>query len=305
MSKHWAQNKEKGNMFFLKITIILVKYCPKILLDFLIKSISFIYFLISQNERRYIQYYRRNLATFSNNEHFFKYGVYKHFHSFAETICDKFAVYQGKIKSEHVDLVNKDFLLKELVNPKKGQIILVSHFGNVEISNAISEQFDGFYMNILLYDKNSQKFNQSLNTFKKNKINFIHVDTLDIASMLKLSKLLDKGEHIGIMGDRIPIKSARVSKVKFLGKEALFPQGAFLLAGLLHVKISTLWTQKINGRYKIELCPLSEQIKLSKDKEKSIRPHLEKYIKELEKRCIQSPYEWYNFFDFWSEDDRV
>lgn len=129
----------------------------------------------------------------------------------------------------------------------------------------------------------------------------VYVDELDIQTMLKLKSLLDSGEHIGIMGDRTPLHNNRMTKIDFLGKKASFPQGPFLLSGLLHAKISTLWCQKINGVYEIELCPLCDGIKLTKDKEESIKPYLSLYVKELEKRCLQTPYQWYNFYDFWSE----
>ncbi len=257
--------------------------------------------MFSKDERENINLYRQHLIDFTGNKEILPYGTFYHFYSFANSICDKFAAWQGRIGINDVILKNEDFLLKELVNPAKGQIILVSHFGNIEITNAISENFDGFILNALTYDKNSKNFNQVLNSIQKTKIKFICVEELNIQSMMELNNLLLAGEHIGIMGDRIPIHNSKKSKVTFLGKDAYFPQGAFLLSGLLDVKISTLWCQKIDGKYEIELCHLCDGIKLLRDKSASIKPYLNAYVKELEKRCIKTPYQWYNFYDFWSE----
>lgn len=302
MENHWSDKKEKGNIFLLKLTIKLVKICPKFLLDFLIGIVSWFYWVFSKNERKNLKLYRKHLENFTQNSYKFKHGTYHHFFSFAQSICDKFAAWQGIIGYNDVDIIHEDFLLKELVSPQKGQIILVSHFGNIEITNAISENFDGFLMNILMYNKHSQKFNQILNSARETKINMVYVDELDIQMMLKLKNLLDNGEHIGIMGDRVPLGNNRTIEIEFFGKKAQFSQGAYLLSGLLDTKISTLWCQKIKGRYQIELLPLCETVILKKDKPKSIEPYVKDYVKELEKRCIQTPYQWYNFYDFWREN---
>ena len=62
--------------------------------------------------------------------------------------------------------------------------------------------------------------------------------------MLNLGNLLDNGEHIAIMADRVPIKSEKVAKVEFLGKTANFSIGAYLIAGILKAEIYSFGVTK-------------------------------------------------------------
>ena len=117
--------------------------------------------------------------------------------------------------------------------------------------------------------------------------------------MLELKNIVESGEHIGIMGDRTPLGGDKAARVKFLGKEAGFNYGPYLIAGILGVKISSLWCQKIEGKFRIELVPLASTVKLGRDRAAAAREYLQIYVRELENRCKQTPAQWFNFFDFW------
>ena len=63
---------------------------------------------------------------------------------------------------------------------------------------------------------------------------------------------IEQGELVIMAADRIPIgNSNRVSKAPFLGKEALFPQGPFILAGLLRCPVFTFLCLKRQGKFVI------------------------------------------------------
>ena len=179
--------------------------------------------------------------------------------------------------------------------------MLTAHLGNVEICKALGARVDGFRMVILVYDKNSREFNEVLKQISQNdgSVRMMLVNELDVAAMLELKNIVESGEHIGIMGDRTPLGGDKVARVKFLGKEASFNYGPYLIAGILGAKISSLWCQKIGGKFRIELVPLASAVKLGRDKAASARQYLQIYARELENRCKQTPTQWFNFFDFW------
>lgn len=179
--------------------------------------------------------------------------------------------------------------------------MLTAHLGNVEICKALAARVKGFRMVILTYDENSRKFNEVLREISKNdgSVRMMAVNKLDVAAMLELKNIVESGEHIGIMGDRTPLGGDKAARVKFLGKEAGFNYGPYLIAGILGVKISSLWCQKIDGKFRIELVPLASAVKLGRDKAAAARQYLQIYVRELENRCKQTPTQWFNFFDFW------
>ena len=274
---------------------------PEFVLKLIVKIVVWFYYIFSKNERENIAAFRRNLSVFAGTQTLKGTSVFSHFEAFGGAICDKFRVWKGKIKDSELEIIDLERIKSELIGAKKGQILLTAHLGNVEICKALGVRVDGFRMVILVYDKNSREFNEVLKRISQNdgSVRMMLVNELDVAAMLELKNIVESGEHIGIMGDRTPLGGDKAARVKFLGKEASFNYGPYLIAGILGVKISSLWCQKIGGKFRIELVPLASAVKLGRDRAAAVREYLQIYVRELENRCKQTPAQWFNFFDFW------
>ena len=297
----WWKKQERGGAFFLRLSLFLSQILPEFALKLIVKIVVWFYYIFSKNERENIAEFRRNLSEFAGSQMLKDTSVFSHFEAFGGAICDKFRVWKGKIKDSELEIIDLGRIKSELIGAQKGQILLTAHLGNVEICKALSARVDGFRMVILAYDKNSREFNEVLKRISQNdgSVRMMLVNELDVAAMLELKNIVESGEHIGIMGDRTPIGGDKAARVKFLGKEANFNYGPYLIAGILGVKISSLWCQKIEGKFRIELVPLASAVKLGRDRAAAVREYLQIYVRELENRCRQTPAQWFNFFDFW------
>ncbi len=297
----WWKKQEKGGAFFLMLSLFLAQILPEFALRLIVKIVVWFYYIFSKNERENIAEFRRNLSVFVGSQTLNGTSVFSHFEAFGSAICDKFRVWKGKIKDNELEIIDLERIKSELIGAQKGQILLTAHLGNVEICKALAARVEGFRMVILTYDENSRKFNEVLREISKNdgSVRMMAVNKLDVAAMLELKNIVESGEHIGIMGDRTPLGGDKAACVKFLGKEAGFNYGPYLIAGILGVKISSLWCQKIDGKFRIELVPLASAVKLGRDKAAAARQYLQIYVRELENRCKQTPAQWFNFFDFW------
>lgn len=305
--KKWWNKKEKAGIFLLKITLYLVIFLPAFMLKFVIFIVTLFYYAVNKEERNNIAIYRKNLKNYFNGdikEILSHTSVFSNFYAFSESICDKIAVWKGKI--EYTDLVfaNEEYLYNELsfgfgdIN-KSGQILLVSHFGNIEVLRAVSRHIKEIKIAILVYQKNSQAFASIINEISQTDLRAYDVEDLSIDKMLELSELLKSGCHIGIMADRVSVNDKKNIKVKFLGVDCCLPIGAFILAGLLKCSITTIWCEKINGKYNIELEKIADNIILSRNKEESVRKYVEQYVSILEKHVKNNPSQWFNFYNFW------
>lgn len=297
----WWKKQERGGVFFLRLSLFLSQILPEFALKLIVKIVVWFYYIFSKNERKNIAEFRRNLSEFAGAQTLKKTSVFSHFEAFGGAICDKFRVWKGKIKDDELEIIDLERIKSELIGAQKGQILLTAHLGNVEICKALAARVKGFRMVILTYDENSRKFNEVLREISQNdgSVRMMAVNKLDVAAMLELKNIVESGEHIGIMGDRTPLGGDKAARVKFLGKEASFNYGPYLIAGILGVKISSLWCQKIGGKFRIELVPLASAVKLGRDKAAAARQYLQIYVRELENRCKQTPTQWFNFFDFW------
>ncbi len=297
----WWKRQERGGVFFLRLSLFLSQILPEFALKLIVKIVVWFYYIFSKNERENIAEFRQNLSEFAGAQTLKGTSVFSHFEAFGGAICDKFRVWKGKIKDDELEIIDLEHIKSELIGAQKGQILLTAHLGNVEICKALGVRVEGFRMVILAYDKNSRAFNEVLKQISQNdgSVRMMLVNELDVAAMLELKNIVESGAHIGIMGDRTPLGGDKAARVKFLGKEASFNYGPYLIAGILGVKISSLWCQKVGGKFRIELVPLASAVKLGRDKAAAAREYLQIYVRELENRCKQTPAQWFNFFDFW------
>lgn len=301
--KRWFSKREKAGKFWLDITAFLVRYAPSCILRIAVFFVVFVFYIFCKDERKNIATFRHNLASKFKDERL-KRGVFSNFYHFGLSICDKFGVYKGQIDFNRLNFLNKELLLGELVGVKKGKIILCAHFGNVEVLRAFARQNENFKMVILAYNENSKAFSEAMSKVSGDRLEFICVNELDVGVMSELARLVNSGTHIAIMGDRTPLSSARVQRLEFLGQQAYFSEGAYLIAGLLGAEIGSLWCYRVGDKFNVEYEAIACEIKLTRDRSQSIKPFMMKFISVLEQKVRFNSSEWFNFFDFWGDYGR-
>jgi predicted LPLAT superfamily acyltransferase len=112
----------------------------------------------------------------------------------------------------------------------------------------------------------------------------------------------ERGEVVSILGDRV-ISGDRVRRCRFLGQTASFPEGPFVLAAALRAPIVLFSALRDDdGRYRIRFEPFTERIDVARsEREGALQRACQHYANWLEARCREAPYNWFNFYDFWSD----
>jgi len=226
---------------------------------------------------------------------------YRHFISFANAIIDKLAAWSGALSKENVDYQGREDLLVA-INSGKGAVLLGSHLGNLEVCRVLADLDDEIRINVLVHTKHAEKFNTLLKQTNDNSgLNLIQVTEISAATSMLLSDKIDNGELVIIAADRTPVSSQpRVSKVKFLGQDALFPQGPFILTSLLKCPVYTLFCLKQQDKHVIYFEHFSDALTFPrKTREQAMQQTIQRYAERLEHYCLLEPLQWFNFFDFW------
>lgn len=304
-SQHWAEQNERGSKLSLNLTRLIVQYCPL----WVIKLVTFFvvgyFFLTSRKARRNIRRYQQRLQQTFPQVNLPRYPVFCHFLAFGEAITDRFAVWQKKIR--YSDLIDDDTdnVYQAIRSEGRGQILVCSHFGNIEICRALvdNKNHSNFKLNILVHNRHAQAFNESLEKAGATSLPLIQVEDLDAAKMLELHERLERGEWIAIAADRVPVRGDKTQKVNFLGAQASFPQGVWLMAGLLKAPINTVFCVKKWGDYHLKLRHFSGPIEgHGKQRADSIEQAMQRYADLLAQECAENPLYWFNFYDFWEDD---
>ncbi|MFI8381541.1 glycosyl transferase [Pseudomonas sp. NPDC079086] len=304
--QHWAGQRERGSFVLMKFTAWLARLLGRRLISPLLYLIVLYFYLFGTKARRSIRQYQRNLANWSGRTELqpSRLSVLRHFMSFADTLLDKLDVWNGKLGLEQVTLIDPSNACTQLHQQGRGQMLVAAHLGNLEVCRALAELGERVTMNVLVHTKHAEQFNRLLGEAGATHLRLIQVSELDAAIMLQLSERLERGEWLAIAGDRVPLKGSRKVSVNFLGKPAAFPQGPWLLAGLLQCPVNLIHCLKIDNRYQVIIEPFAERLHWKRsERDEVIRHWTQRYADLLAQRCLDAPLQWFNFYPFWNEDD--
>lgn len=299
---HWHSIKERGGMLPLLMMLWFYRSGGRWLCRLVLYFIIMWYWLFAVSARQASLQYLQRLHQFTGADSPFSAlptwaNSYTHFMHFGECILDKIEGWLGHIPEQKLELFGHQHFQQHY---QKGAMILVSHFGNIELLRAIKSEHPQ-KINVLVYQKHASQFNQFLKKINdKADVNLISVDELGIETAMLLQEKMQQGEWIIVAADRIPVQSDRVQHVQFLGEQATFPQGAWILANLLKVPVLAVFCYRVQHGFQVHIHHLAEQVDLPrKTRLQSMQQVTQSYVQLLEQHCIRTPYQWFNFYQFW------
>jgi predicted LPLAT superfamily acyltransferase len=193
-------------------------------------------------------------------------------------------------------------------------VLVGAHLGNFDALRALAHR-SGVVVNVAMFTRHAARINRLLRELDPTiDVRVLHLDPAAPDLALRLRACIDRGEFVAILGDRVgPGARARVVRVPFFGVEAPFPQGPFLLAGVLACPV--LLIVGLRGgrdRYDVFVEPLADAIPQLEGavpiaprlRTERIRDLVATYARRLEAFCLRAPYQWFNFYDFWGDETR-
>ncbi|KGQ34263.1 glycosyl transferase family 2 [Gallibacterium genomosp. 2] len=305
--KHWAAQQERGTVFFLNLTRLIVAYLPLWAIRIATFVVVSYFFATSKKARQHIAAYQTRLCQTFPEIRLPRWAVFRQFLTFGEAITDRFAVWQNKITYQDLQVDDADNLYHDIDHQGRGQILLCSHFGNIEICRALADNghHPHFVMNVLVHSHHAQAFNEALEKAGAKSLPLIQVTDLDAQKMLELQQRLERGEWIAIAADRVPVRGDKTQKADFLGTPADFPQGAWLLAALLKAPLNSVFCIKTPLGYRLKLrrfCPAI--FGRGAVRQQQIDEAMQRYADLLAQECHDHPLQWFNFYDFWNDNSQ-
>ncbi|MBV6289182.1 glycosyl transferase [Pseudomonas aegrilactucae] len=305
--RHWAAHQERGSFWLMKLTAFGVRVLGRRLLSPILYGIVLYFFIFASKARHSVREYQQRLARWSGQPQLrpTTRRVFGQFMAFADALLDKLDVWNGKLGIEQIEIVDPAHLRTQL-RAERGQMLVGAHLGNLEVCRALAELGEQVTMNVLVHTKHAERFNRLLGEAGATHLRLIQVSELDPAIMLQLSQRLERGEWLAIAGDRVPLHGGRTVRADFLGHSAAFPQGPWLLAGLLKCRTNLFFCLKQHGRYQVILEPFAEAIQWRRgQRDQVIADCAGRYAERLGHYCLQAPQQWFNFYPFWKTDDQA
>lgn len=304
----WVSIEERGSRILLHFLVWCVRRLGQAPLRLFVPPIAAYYCLFDPRARRASQEYLARVGSLRGDERTPSLrDTYRHLHCFAEGIADRLVLWSGAEEKFEIR-VHGEECMREDVAAGRGVFLVGAHLGSFDVLRILARR-SGIPVNTLAYVEHAELINEAFQMLDPDcRFRVIDLDPAMVQTGLEVRRCTDRGENVAILGDRvIPGARGRVAMTKFLGAEAPFSLGPFMLALLLRLPIVMAVALKTDSRsYDVHLELLSEGRAVStRDRPEAARALVERYASRLEHYCLQAPLQWFNFYDFWAGGDDV
>jgi len=230
----------------------------------------------------------------------------RHFLAFADAILDKLLAVSGGITQSALRSEGEQGLL-DLAAKGRGAVIVTGHIGCMELSRISAERHRGVRLNVLVHTRHAERFNRILRQLHPgSEVRFIQVTDVNPATAMLLADKVAQGEFVAIAGDRVPVRQSMSVPARFMGHEAQWPVGPYVLAALLKCPLYAMACVRESGvqgnGYVLRVQCLAEEVLLPrKARHEAMAAHAQQFTSWLETLLARAPLAWFNFFPFWAQ----
>ena len=300
----WRKIPEAGTVFGIRLLVLLARAFGRRVAGWFLYIVAFYYALIRGTARRASRDYLRRIgepATFRN--------VVRHIHTFAQVSLDRMFFLTGRWGSFELQHRNHDMLV-QIAKSGRGVLLLGAHLGSFEVMRCRAKEVD-IPINVVVNFSNAERINAVLRSLSPDaETRLIALGEDPLAAMLEIRAAIERGELVAILGDRQPETRAKPAKSgnprivmsQFLGADAAFPAGPWLLAHTLRCPVyfvAGVYTQP--NHYALHFERLADEVRLDRhERSAALARYAQTYASMLESYARSAPLNWFNFFDFWS-----
>lgn len=228
--------------------------------------------------------------------------VLRHLLSFGETILDKLLAFAGRYPWERVRFEGQA-VVDALHARGQGALLVTAHVGCLELCQAAAMRIPGLKLTVLVHTRHAERFNRLLQRLlPRSPVSLLQVTEVNAATAVELSRRVAAGEFVAIAGDRVPVSASKTVQAPFLGHAAPFPVGAYVLASLMQCPLLMLGCVRERAGHVVHFELLSERVELPRARrEERLAELAALFAGRLEALLVRAPYDWFNFFHFWSQ----
>lgn len=230
--------------------------------------------------------------------------VYRHFFTFSTVIMDRLFFLARRLEDLSYDLHGEE-VFDALRAQNKGFLLASAHFGSFEALRVLGISENSLPVKTLMYMENAEQLNDLLAAVNPEVTESV-IPLGRPGAILEVKEWLGQGGIVGILADRIT-QGDKMTKVDFLGAPAEFPLGPWLLSGMLKVPVVLcVAVYRGRGHYDIHFESLADAAEADRGNRQEAAERLAaRYADRLAYYCRKSPYNWFNFFDFWGDAQKA
>ena len=230
--------------------------------------------------------------------------VARHIHCFAATILDRVFLLSESTRRFDVSIRNVEAVHAQL-DQGNGVLLFGSHLGSFEVLRVLAQERPDYTIRIVLdkaHNVAMQSLLDALNPALARSI--IDAGQDGPALMLEIQQAVQSGALVALLVDRVH-PGGQVMSAPFFGRPARFPVAPWLIAAVLKVPVALGFGLYRGGnRYELVFEAFTDGTDIPRAQLRAaVAALIQRYAARLEHHARSAPYNWFNFYDFWTDDD--
>jgi predicted LPLAT superfamily acyltransferase len=302
----WTSVVERGSILGMRFVVWCYRRLGRRFCQWLVLPVVLYFFLTDRRGRRASrQYLRRLYARPGGPEALGAPPTWRHsflhYRACGLSILDRVGFWLGK-GDEFSIAFRSDREFDRLKAEGRGAIILGAHLGSFDALRVLARRGQ-VIVNVVMFTEHARMINSIFETLDPDAtLRVIQLDTSSIGSAFAIKACIERGEFVALLADRVGLgDDKRTGRVEFLGDRATFPHGPFLLASLLKCPMIFMVALRMgDGRYGAFVERVADNVIVEGPED--LDALAGDYARRLERYCLMAPYQWFNFYDYWSDD---
>ena len=299
--KKWYEIKEQAaGEKRLWLMWYVYRFLGKKAINFIAFFVTFFTFIFAKELRGYSKKYLTIISPLTGIKPSL-INQFRHFLSYSHVLTDKVEIFSNNFDIKKIVFAseNEKELLYSDLDKRKGVFFLCAHVGNTDAMRTFfinNTRHPDLKVNVFLSRTQSQVFNSFIKKIATEiPLKPYLVEEIGVNTAIELKDSLDSGSIAFIAGDRVAENSnAKTFKAELFGHKVDFPVGSFKIAQLMEVPIYFIIALKSeNDTYTIHL---------EKHNYTTLKNLEQSYVKFIEKIVLLSPFQFYHFYDLFTED---
>ncbi|MCE7056468.1 lipid A biosynthesis acyltransferase [Algoriphagus sp. AGSA1] len=279
--------RSRGNVLGYKIVVYSLRVFGLSKTYFLLRAISYYYYLFAGEPKKHILRFYQDRLGFSRRKA--KALCKENFYLLAQSILDKIALAMDLGKEIYYTQQGEDQLIR-MAKSGQGGFVFSAHLGNWDIAGNLLQNLD-VPLNVLMYENEEEKINGFLQRIgSKPNFNIIPIKE-DMSHLVKIYKHYKQKELICINADRF-LPGAKTITADFLNGTAHFPEGPFSIVNKLKAEYTFIFAVK-SSKFGYKFSATKSQ-----KADGQIHGIVTDYVSVLEEKVKQFPAQWFNYYDF-------
>lgn len=289
------RGQSRGNKLGYRIFVTICKNVGLGPAYFLLRFVAFYFFLFSWKTSSILyDYFRKRIG---HGQLRAIMNVYTNYYRFGQTLLDRIVVMSGMDSGFTYHFDGEGNLL-EIVERGSGGILLSGHIGNWELAGHFLHRLNT-NVHVVMFEGEHQQIKDYLDQVTgRPRFNVIPLRD-DLSHVYAIGQALQRNEVVCMHADRY-LEGGKVASEEFMGDQALFPLGPFVLASTFNVPVSIVFAFKETTRHYhlFGSEPLDKHE--GESKQEYIARLMNTFVKKFERSLEMYPEQWFNYYDFWA-----